>query len=214
MSMANILAILNPKGGSGKTTLALHLAHALSLDSTVLLVDTDPQGSARDWASQAGGNAFPVVGIDRAAALKSTVNQLSNGYDWIVIDGAAKLEEMGAHAVSTAHLVIIPVQPSPLDLWACESLVSQVKQRQAIADGAPTTAFQITRAKKGTNLAREIREVVKEYGLPLFDGSIHDRTIFAKSLAEGKTALNLEPDGEACWEIHHLIKQIKGAFDA
>jgi len=212
--MSNIVAVLNPKGGAGKTTLSLHLARALSERAPTLLVDTDPQGSARDWAEQAGGNAFPVVGVDRAGALKSTVNQLASSYEWVVIDGAAKLEEMGAHAVSTAHLVIIPVQPSPLDLWACSDLVSQIKQRQAIADGIPTAAFQITRAKKGTTLAREIGEAVKDYELPLFDGSIHDRTIFAKSLSEGKSALDLEPNGDAAWEINHLVKQIKEAFDA
>lgn len=211
--MTNIVALLNPKGGAGKTTLALHLARAFSAKGSTLLVDTDPQGSARDWAEQGGGDAFPVVGIDRAGALKGTVAQMAPSYKWVIIDGAAKLEEMGAHAVATAHLVIIPIQPSPLDLWACESLVNQIKQRQALADGIPTAAFQITRAKKGTKLAREVIDVVKDYELPIFNGSIHDRTVFAKSLAEGKTAHDLDPKGDAAWEIDHLVKQIIEAFN-
>ncbi|MEJ1296737.1 MAG: ParA family partition ATPase [Candidatus Sedimenticola sp. (ex Thyasira tokunagai)] len=211
--MSNIVAVLNPKGGAGKTTLALHLARALGENGEkIVLVDTDPQGSARDWHEQSGGDAFPVYGVDRAGTLKSNVHQLAQHFDWVVIDGAAKLEEMSAHAVSTAHLVIIPVQPSPLDLWACESLVSQIKQRQALSDGTPTAAFQINRAKKGTTLAREIRDVVKDYELPLLEGSIHDRTVFAKSLANGKTALDVEPNGEAAWEINHLVKQLREAF--
>lgn len=210
--MANIIAILNPKGGVGKTTIALHLARALKDYGSILLVDSDPQGSARDWSEQGGGELFPVVGIDRAGALKSTTQQLSNSYDWVVIDGAAKLEEMAAHSVSISDLVIIPVQPSPLDLWACESLVEQIKQRQIITDGIPTAAFQISRAKKRTNLASEIREVVKEYDLPLLDGNIHDRTIFAKSLSDGLTVLDIDPDGVAAFEIKHLTKQIIKGF--
>lgn len=211
--MSNIIAVLNPKGGAGKTTLALHLARALgSNGETVVLIDTDPQGSARDWHEQAAGGGFPVLGVDRAGSLKGNVGRLAENHDWVVIDGAAKLEEMAAHAVSTAHLVVIPVQPSPLDLWACESLVSQIKQRQALADGTPTAAFQINRAKKGTTLAREVRDVVKDYGLPLLDGSIHDRTVFAKALADGQTALDVEPSGEAAWEIWHLVKQLREAF--
>ncbi|MCV5648201.1 peptide transporter, partial [Escherichia coli] len=74
---------------------------------------------------------------------------------------------MAAHAVSIAELIIIPVQPSPLDLWACETLVIQIKQRQIITDGIPTAAFQISRAKKGTTLAKDVRKVVAEYDLPL-----------------------------------------------
>ncbi|MBE8574139.1 ParA family partition ATPase [Vibrio sp. OPT18] len=211
--MANIIAILNPKGGAGKTTIALHLARALKEYGSVLLVDSDPQGSARDWAEQGGGNSFPIVGVDRAGALKSTINQLANGYEWIVIDGAAKLEEMAAHAVSASDLVIIPIQPSPLDLWACESLVSQIKQRQIITDGIPTAAFQISRAKKGTNLAREVRKVVADYDLPLLDGNIYDRTIFARALSDGITALDVEPDSAASFEIKHMAKQIIRGFE-
>ena len=211
--MANIIAVLNPKGGAGKTTIALHLSRALKEHGSVLMVDSDPQGSARDWAEQGGGNSFPIVGVDRAGALKGTIQQMTHAYDWIVIDGAAKLEEMAAHAVSIAELVIIPVQPSPLDLWACETLVSQIKQRQIITDGVPTAAFQVSRAKKGTNLAKDVRRVVSEYELPLLDGNIHDRTIFAKSLSDGSTAIDVEPEGAASFEIRHLTKQIIKGFE-
>ncbi|MCE7733208.1 ParA family partition ATPase [Vibrio campbellii] len=211
--MANIIAVLNPKGGAGKTTIALHLSRELKEHGSVLMVDSDPQGSARDWAEQGGGNSFPIVGVDRAGALKSTIQQIAPSYDWVVIDGAAKLEEMAAHAVSIAELIIIPVQPSPLDLWACEALVSHIKQRQIITDGIPTAAFQISRAKKGTTLAKDVRKVVAEYELPLLDGNIHDRTVFAKSLSDGSTAIDVEPNGAAAFEIRHLVKQIIKGFE-
>lgn len=211
--MANIVSILNPKGGAGKTTLAIHMARALHLQGArVLLVDSDPQGSARDWNEVADGKGgFAVVGIDRPT-LDKDVPALASGYDWILIDGAAKLEKMSASAVKAADLVLIPIQPSPLDVWACSELVEMIKARHTVTDGVPTVAFQVTRAKKGTQLAREVTEVLAEYGFPSLHGMIHDRTIYAKALADGGTALDAEPDGPAAWEINHLIKQIREAF--
>ena len=117
------------------------------------------------------------------------------------------------NAISCANLVIIPVQPSPLDLWACSELVSQIHQRQALTDGVPTAAFQITRAKKGTQLARQIQDVIQEYDLPVLRGAIHDRTDFARSLSDGSTTLETDPDGLGSWEIQHMSKQIREAFE-
>ena len=211
--MANIIAVLNPKGGSGKTTLSIHLARALHRGGKkVLLVDADHQGSARDWHDAGDGKAgFPVVGLDRPT-LDKDVPILAKDYDWVVIDGAAKLEKMIASAVKVAELVLIPVQPSPLDLWACASLVEMIQVRQQVSDGIPAAAFVVTRAKKGTRLAREVSDAIAEYGFPILHGAIHDRTMFAKSMTDGSTALDDEPDGAAAFEIQHLLKQIMEAF--
>jgi chromosome partitioning protein len=72
--MATVIAVLNQKGGSGKTTIATNLAHALQRDGyKVLLVDSDPQGSTRDWNEANGGNIIPVVGLDRETLAKARV---------------------------------------------------------------------------------------------------------------------------------------------
>ena len=211
--MANIISILNPKGGCGKTTVSTHLARALhKRGEKVLLVDSDRQGSARDWSESGKGKCgFPVVGLDRPT-LDKDVSALAQDYEWVVIDGAAKLENMIASAVKIADLVLIPVQPSPLDIWACDSLVEMIQARQQVTDGIPTAAFVVTRAKKGTKLAREIRDAVGEYGFTILNGSIYDRTIFAKSMTDGSTALDDEPSGPAAFEINHILKQIVSAF--
>lgn len=211
--MANIISVLNPKGGSGKTTLSIHLARALHTGGEkVLLVDSDHQGSARDWNEAGDGKAgFPVVGLDRPT-LDKDVPALAKDYDWLVIDGAAKLEKMIASAVKVSELVLIPVQPSPLDIWACASLVEMIQARQQVLDGVPAAAFIVTRAKKGTRLAREVSDAIAEYGFPILQGAIHDRTIFAKSMTDGSTALDDEPGGAAAFEIKHLLKQIMEAF--
>ncbi len=215
--MTNIVALLNPKGGCGKTTLAIHLAHAFSMKKhKVLLIDTDPQGSARDWREAVPDDfpfPFPVVGIDRPT-IEKDINAIAEGMDWIFIDGAAKLEAMIASALKAADLVVIPVQPSPLDIWACADLVDLVNTRHQITDGHPTTVFQITRAKKGTKLEKEVKGAIKEYGFPVLDSTIHDRTIFAHSLAEGRTAMSnyRSFEKQAAMEIMQVAKTIEEAF--
>lgn len=90
--------------------------------------------------------------------------------------------------------------------------VDIIQTRQQVTNGIPTAAFVISRAKKGTTLARDVTNVIAEYGFPVLNGAIHDRTVFAKALTDGSTALDDEPNGQANWEIHHIVKQIREAF--
>lgn len=210
--MSKVVAILNPKGGSGKTTLAIHLASALQRSGErTLLVDSDIQGSARDWHAVGSSERLAVIGLDRPT-LDKDISNVGQDYQWTVIDGASKLEKMIASAVKAADLVLIPIQPSPLDLWACASLVEVIQARQTATDGSPAAAFVLTRVKKHTRLTREIVQSISEYQLPLLHGAIHDRTVFARSLSEGLTALEVDPNGDAAFEIHHLEKQVREAF--
>ena len=212
--MPRVIAVLNPKGGSGKTTIAIHLARALHLrGERTLLVDSDVQGSARDW-SAAGQETDgpPVIGLDRPT-LDKELQAVGRDYAWVVIDGASKYEQMIASGIKAADLILIPIQPSPLDLWACAPLVEVIQTRQQITDGRPTAAFVVTRAKKSTVLARDVRRAVEGYNFPLLPGAIHDRTAFARALAEGSTVLDYEANGEAAFEISQLTKQVIKAFE-
>jgi chromosome partitioning protein len=106
-------------------------------------------------------------------------------------------------------LVLIPVQPSPYDIWACADLVDLIKARQEVTDGRPKTAFVISRAIKRTILGREVREALEEHALPIFEQGTAQRVIYANSAASGSTPLEAEPDGEAAEEIRRLVEELK-----
>jgi chromosome partitioning protein len=205
-----IIAVLNEKGGSGKTTISTNLARGFQLEGNkVLLVDSDPQGSARDWYAAAGGdnNLPPVVGMDRPALFKE-LHSIARDVDWVIIDGAPQLEDLSVAAIKIADLVLIPVQPSPYDVWAAESLVSLVKARQDITDGIPNAAFVISRQIVGTKLANEVRKALDDYELPIMNSYTSQRVIYANSATTGSTVLDTEPQGAASKEMLSLIKEI------
>lgn len=203
-----VIAVLNQKGGSGKTTIATHLARALQLDGAdVLLVDSDPQGSARDWAAVKEDQSVPVVGIDRPTIERSLKNLARK--DYVIIDGAPQAHDLAISALKAADCVLIPVQPSPYDIWATSDLVELVKQRMALMDGKPKTAFVISRAIKGTRLGAEVTEALSGYGLPILQARIHQRVIYPGSASQGTTALDMEPTGEAASETRALAEEIK-----
>ena len=202
-----VIAVLNQKGGSGKTTIATHLARALQLEGRdVLLVDSDPQGSARDWAAVREDQPVTVVGIDRPTIgrdLKSVAHQ-----EFVVIDGAPQAADLAVSAIKAADFVLIPVQPSPYDIWATAELVDLVKQRIEVTDGALQAAFVVSRAIKGTRLGTEVAEALNGYELPVLASRITQRVIYPGTAAEGTTVLDSDPNGDAAAEVRALAAEI------
>ncbi len=203
-----VIAVLNQKGGAGKTTIATHLARALQLDGAdVLLVDSDPQGSARDWAAVREDQPVPVVGLDRPTIerdLKSIAQK-----DYVIIDGAPQAHDLAVSALKAAHFILIPVQPSPYDIWATSDLVDLVKQRIELTEGQLKAAFVISRAIRNTKLGQEVTEALTGYALPILAVRIMQRVIYPTTAAAGTTVLDAEPHSEAAKEIRALTHEIK-----
>lgn len=202
-----VISILNPKGGSGKTTVSTNLAQSLhERGHSVLIVDSDPQGSARDWHAADDQNPLPLVALDRPNNLK-TLASIAASHDFVVIDGAAKLEDMIAAAIKASDFVLIPVQPSPYDLWAASDLVDFIKARQEVTDGKPRAAFVISRAIRGTKLGHEIEAALSEYALPVFETQITQRQIYPQTAAEGHTVFH-GGNADAIKEINALTDEV------
>lgn len=205
--MTIIISVLNPKGGSGKTTISTNIAFSIHKKGySVLLVDSDPQGSARDWHASTDSNPVPLISLDRPNNMKNIAN-VAKGYDYVVIDGAAKLEDMIAATIKISDFILIPVQPSPYDLWAVSDLVEFIKARQEVTDGKPLSAFVISRAIQGTKLGSEITKALNEYNLKLCKTSLTQRQVYPQTASEGLSifdSINID----AIAEINNLTNEI------
>ncbi len=207
--MTKIIAVLNQKGGAGKTTIATNLARALILaGDKVLLADSDPQGSARSWNAAGNGDLVPVIGLDRPTLAKD-INAVIDNKDFIIIDGAPSIAELAIEAIKCADIILIPVQPSPYDVWACADLVDIIHARQSVTNGKPKAAFIISRVIKNTQLSKEISEALAGYKLPVFKSFTSQRVIYPTTAAAGSTVLDADRKGEAAAEILAIMTELK-----
>ena len=204
-----VVAIVNQKGGVGKTTLATNLAWSLAQTGSVLLFDADPQGSARDWGhfNTGGPENLSVQGAGRDP-LVDQVRRLSSRYDWVVLDGPPGISNVSADAVRVADVVLIPAKASAFDVWAATDIVAAVKARQKSTKGVPKAAFVITMAKPRTRLGRQIDAALAELGLSVLQGRTTDRVAYTQAGNDGTSVLE-GPDRTARYEIIAIRSELE-----
>jgi chromosome partitioning protein len=203
-----IIGVLNRKGGVGKTTVAINVAATLAAaGGRVLLVDADPQASALSWSSMREREPlFAVVGMARPT-LHRELPGMARRYDVVMIDGAPGVNDLGRAAILASDLVLVPVQPSPYDIWAAAEtvqLIREARQLRASLKGA----FIINRKIANTALGREAATALAQFDLPVLATALNQRVIYAESAARGLAVIEAAPNSEAAREMGHLAKQI------
>lgn len=206
--MGRVTAVVNQKGGAGKTTLAVNLAAALARRRRTRLLDLDPQGSARQWAAQGGGAlALPVLGLSGADA--ATLRRQADDVDELIVDCPPSLDHpAGLAALAACDLALVPVLPSPVDLWASLALreALEVARRRRPALRAWLLVNQL---EPRSALSAAMDAALAEFGIPVLNSRLHRRAAYRMAALDGVSVHGLGRRGAAAAaEIEALVDEV------
>ncbi|MBO6948317.1 MAG: ParA family protein [Rhodospirillales bacterium] len=206
---ARIIAVAQQKGGAGKTTLAAQLAVAWAANRSVALMDIDPQSSLTAWHRLRSDNGRDVSAIHLSDVsgwrVGTELDRLRNDYDIVLIDCPPHAETETKNAMRAADLVVIPVQPSPMDVWATTPTASFAK------DQGTDVRLVLNRVPPRSRLVEAVQGMLKSDDLLLTQSALGNRVAFAASMMEGLGVTESEPSSQAADEIRALAKELEKA---
>jgi chromosome partitioning protein len=207
-----IVALLNQKGGVGKTTLALHLAgHWASQGKRTIVVDADPQGSALDWSEQRAREGLPrlfgVIGLARDT-LHREAPELARDAVHLIIDGPPRIAALMRSALLAANFVLIPARPSPFDGWASGEMLKLIAEARIFRPEI-IARFVLNRCGSRTVIARETAESLADHDPPALASTIGQRISFAAAARNGRLVSEIDGESLATREIAALATEIE-----
>ena len=152
--------------------------------------------------------AFFSGGFPRPSIHKE-IGQIGQGYDHIVIDGPPRVTDLARSAIMAADMVVIPVQPSPYDIWAAEEVVRLIEEARICKENLKSV-FVINRKITNTAIGRDVREALAAYSVPVLQAAITQRVIFAEAVAHGQAVFELDASGPATVEVEAVAAELMG----
>lgn len=206
--MGRIITFAQQKGGSGKTTMAAHVAVALQRSGlSVAVLDVDPQGSLGEWferREEARGPDGPGLSFRTASGwgARREARGLARDHDVVVVDTPPKSDSESRPAIEAADLVCVPVQPTPVDLWAMRPTL------ELVAKEGRRSLIVVNRAVGRAALTGEMLQAIRELGHPAAPVVIGSRVAFAASMGAGATVMETAPGSKAAGEMEMLAAEI------
>jgi chromosome partitioning protein len=209
---AVIIALLNQKGGIGKTTLALHLAGQWVGKKKRVVVDADPQRSALDWSEQRAKEALPrlfrVLAVARET-LHREAPEIATDVDHVVIDGPPRLAPLMRSALLAADLAVSPALPSPFDGWASGEILRLLREARVFRPRL-VARFVLNRCSIRSVIAREAAGALADHEPPTLSARVGQRVVFADAARTGRLVCEVPYGEAAAGEITALATEIEG----
>lgn len=199
-----VIVVNSQKGGSGKTTLCAHLSvqAARAGDGEIFLIDTDPQGTLTTWHEKREAEVPRRVEVPFNEIAGGLNILRDRGVAFCFIDTAPSRTDDTAYLFKLSNLVLVPIRPSPSDLWAAAATVDLLKR-----DEIPFL-FILNQIKTNANITAQAAAALSHYG-PVAETFIADRVPYAAAMTDGRTAIELDPKGRAATETAALWKNIR-----
>jgi chromosome partitioning protein len=208
----HVTAVINQKGGAGKTTLAMNLAAGLARRADTVVIDLDPQGSSRQWASL-GSAPFPATVKQISGKWDArTLHQNYRAYRHMVLDCPPSLDSHASlQALRACDVALIPVLPSPVDLWASLRLPQEIEE--ARRDNGNLRAYLVlNQLEPKSALSAAMHEALAEFGVPVLSASIRRRAVYRGAALEGVSVYQMGSRGaQAAAEIEAIINEVIGS---
>lgn len=203
-----IVALVGNKGGAGKTTLCVNLAAGLASSAPTVILDADPQRSSLQWR-QLSERDNAVTVIDAVDDVATAISEARSANAYVVVDCPPSVHAtQTGQVLASCDLALIPVQPSPLDIWATVHIEDKVNEARRVNPGL-RAVLVINQLEPRTKLSQLMRQALAELEIPAAQTAIRRRVAYRNSVLEGGTVMDLGSRGAAAAEeIGLLIEEV------
>lgn len=205
--MAVVITVAQQKGGAGKTTLAANLAAAMATTRRVALLDIDPQHSLARWHALRMARPVPAAALHLSDVagwrLAGELERLRREYDAVLVDSPPQIDTDARRAIRGADLVVVPVQPSPPDIWAAEGTMKLAAEEKRPA------CLVLNRVAAGSRMRDATDAELRARGMIVLPTSLGNRTAFSHAFAEGLGVTEAAPRSQAAAELRALLAALE-----